>query len=186
MNVNELIEIIADGRSRISKLVFHNEAFLPYYDYSNMDDYYTWLSKATRYLNINFPGDKEIKKFETLSEERITPTQQNKLLAMLEAFATYPDVVKTDTKESGGINIVNTQSQSQSQEYTNIFIEAIKDELTGKQQKELQSIVADTSLEENDKRTRIISKLKEFGENIMANIVANIVTNPNLSFFCMI
>ncbi|WP_321517316.1 hypothetical protein [uncultured Bacteroides sp.] len=85
-------------------------------------------------------------------------------------------------KDSSTFNITNTLTQSQQQEQSQqliveIFMEAIKDELTGKQQKEIKAILE----EEKDiakAKPKLIDKLKGFGENVLSNIVANIITNP--------
>lgn len=87
-------------------------------------------------------------------------------------------------KETKGIQITNnvTQSQNQNQEQNiivKILLEAVKDELTGKQRKELYAISqAAKSPEEAHKG--IMEKLKDYGANVSASIVANILTNPSV------
>lgn len=85
---------------------------------------------------------------------------------------------------SKDITITNTlsQNQSQNQEQTiieQLFLEAIKDELNGKQRKELLAIVEETK-DPNKARKSILAKLKEFGIDVSASIVANILTNPQI------
>lgn len=86
------------------------------------------------------------------------------------------------TKPTSGISINNTNHQSQQQNQKivlEIFIESIKDELTGKQMKELIQIIK----EEPDKdiaKNKIIDKLKDFGVGVLSGIVGNIITNPNI------
>lgn len=83
---------------------------------------------------------------------------------------------------SSSISVTNNLTQSQQQEQSQqlvveIFMEAIKDELTGNQQKEIKAIL----VEEKDivkAKPKLIDKLKGFGENVLSNIVANIITNP--------
>ncbi len=80
------------------------------------------------------------------------------------------------------ITINNTQSQTQNQKQNmiiEVFLDAIKDELNGRQRKELLAIAEDA---ENPKEvhSRIVEKLKEFGIDISANIVANVLTNPSV------
>lgn len=87
-------------------------------------------------------------------------------------------------KAPKGIQITNnlSQSQTQSQEQNvivKILLEAVKDELTGKQRKELLAISEETT-DPKDARKSIFEKLKEFGEDVAANIVANIITNPQV------
>ena len=88
------------------------------------------------------------------------------------------------SKSNGGIKIVNnlTQSQTQSQEQNvvvNILLEAIKDDLTGKQRKELLAIAKEASTPE-EAHKGILEKLKSFGADVSASIVANILTNPQV------
>lgn len=72
--------------------------------------------------------------------------------------------------------ITNSNSQSQNQQQAaNIFLEAIADELTGKQMKELKAALAD---EKGGGKGSLIEKVKSFGLDTLSNIVANIVTNP--------
>ncbi len=87
-------------------------------------------------------------------------------------------------KAPKGIQITNnlSQSQSQSQEQNvivKILLEAIKDELTGRQRKEIIEIVNNSKTPE-EARKSILQKIKEYGENVSASIVANIMTNPDV------
>ena len=88
------------------------------------------------------------------------------------------------TNVSKGIQITNNlnQSQTQSQEQNvivKILLEAVKDELTGKQRKELLAI-AQESKDPQEAHKGIMEKLKEYGANVSASIVANILTNPDV------
>ena len=85
-------------------------------------------------------------------------------------------------KSSSSISVTNNLTQSQQQEQSQqlvveIFMEAIKDELTGKQQKEIKAIFEEEKDIEKAK-PKLMDKLKGFGENVLSNIVANIITNP--------
>lgn len=89
-------------------------------------------------------------------------------------------------KVSKGIQITNNVSQSQSQNQSqelnviiNILLEAVKDELNGKQRKELLAI-AENAKDPQEARKGILEKLKEFGADVSASIVANILTNPSV------
>ena len=81
-----------------------------------------------------------------------------------------------DKKVSDGINISLSQHQNQTMN-VNIILEAINDELTGKQRKELEDILKQSATAE-DKKKSILEKLKSFGGDVATNIVANILTNP--------
>lgn len=87
-----------------------------------------------------------------------------------------------DVAVSKDINITNTLIQNQTQYQnllTSVFIEAIKDELTGKQCKELLGIVHQCKTPEEAHRS-FVEKIKEYGVNVSASIVANILTNPQI------
>ena len=139
-----LEELIQEHKERIKILRYHREAFIPYYDYENMETYHLWIEKTKRYIRQNFSNDPAVKEFETLSSKEVGPEQQRRLGAIIEAFSIIPASelqkrTKPSKKEVGkGVNITinNTNSQSQSQEQSlavELFIEAIKDDLTGRQ-----------------------------------------------------
>jgi len=82
------------------------------------------------------------------------------------------------TTGSSGINISLNQNQSQHQSVEiNIIWESIKDELKGKQAKEIEEIVNGSETPE-EKKVKLIDKIKSFGSDIASNIVAGILTNP--------
>ena len=83
------------------------------------------------------------------------------------------------SNQSFTINNNNQQEQNQTQSFAiNLFVEAIKDDLTGRQVKEIKEVVAESGSDKKKAREGIIAKLKSFGSDIAANIVANILTNP--------
>jgi hypothetical protein len=110
------------------------------------------------------------------------------MLAILRALTILPNPVsiaktdaRSDAKSDMNITINNTNSQSQSQEQSmavELFIEAIKDDLTGRQIKELKAVVAEADNDIQKARPGILAKLAEFGKDVASNIVANILTNP--------
>ena len=162
---------------------------IPGYIYKDNSHYIKWLEKTKRFLNTQFPDDKSVDDFEDISKKDLSPEQQTKLLAILEAFLEYPNVIRKTkpTKGAKSINInnninnTNTQSQKQSQQQAiEIFTEAIKDQLTGSQLKEIKQVVDETKGDLEKAKPKIINKLKSFGENIASNIIANIITNPTI------
>lgn len=182
-----LESLIAEQKMRIT--TFHSCEEFPYYKYDDWDDYQKWVAKTIRFLNINYPNDKFVMEFEKMSENRVVPTQQNALLAILEAIASMPTIVPIDNKfKNKGTNpitikntINNSNNQSQSQEQSlaiNLFLEAIKDDLTGRQIKEIKQVVDDNNNDLDKAKPEIIEKLKKFGSDVAANIVANLITNP--------
>ena len=193
-----LESLIQEHKERISSLKYKPSpqgciGFGCYY-YDNSESYQRWLATTKRFIGIMYPDDKDVNEFESISKEKLGPEQQKRLLAILEAFAALPTVIPdnrttqiTEKKGKGkdAINVIttinNSNSQSQSQEQSlavELFIEAIKDDLTGRQIKELKSVVAEADNNMQKARPSIIAKLKEFGADVASNIVANILTNP--------
>lgn len=85
-------------------------------------------------------------------------------------------------KMSAVINNNNNMSQSQKQTQEiaiTIFLESIKDELTGRQIKEIKEIM-DQEDDINQAKPKIIEKLKSFGGDVLSNVIANIITNPTI------
>ncbi len=180
--------LIKEFKERIPTLKYV-DSFIPYYTYNDMENYEKWLATTKRYLSIHFPNDKYVMDFEKKSEDYLAPTQQNALLAILEAIASMPTIVPVESKDKNKktepitikntINNSNSQTQNQEQSFAiDMFLEAIKDDLTGKQIKELKEILAESGNDEGKARNGIIEKLKSFGSDVAANIVANILTNP--------
>lgn len=200
MSYITLESLIQEHKERIDLLKYQPDPpgcwGFSYYYYEDSEAYQKWLAKTKRFIAINYPSDKYVNEFEVVSNGNKSPEQQKKLLAILEAFAVLPTVIpdnritqvaekKGDGKDS--INVVttinNSNSQSQDQRQSlavELFIEAIKDDLTGRQIKELKAVVADVNNDLQKARPGIITKLKEFGSDVASNIVANILTNPSI------
>lgn len=181
-----LASLILEFRERISKLRYVG-GIMPQYTYDDMENYEKWLAATKRFLSIHFPNDKYVLEFEEISEETMWEDQQQRLLAILEAIADLPTIVPQSNKKQARkevnitTNINNTNSQSQSQEQSfaiNLFLDAIKDDLTGRQVKELKDVIAESGDDKEKARDNIIVKLKSFGSDVVSNIVANIITNP--------
>ena len=184
-----LESLIQEHKNRLPYLRDVGQMFVNY-EYPNMEAYYSWLAKTIRYIEIKYPGDKYVIEFCEVSKKFINIDQQRKLLAILQAFSELPTIIpnnsiKREYEKNDAINVTttinNTNSQSQNQEQSlavNLFIEAIKDELTGRQVKELKEVVEETGNDLPKARQGILLKLKEFGVDVASNIVANIITNP--------
>lgn len=181
--------LIEEQQARIPKL--HKCDYYPYYDYDEDErtNYQKWLVNAFRFINIKYPNDRFIQEFEEISKYDLSPEQQIQLLAILESLASLPTIIPSKKsisktgKERININFNNTNSQSQNLEQSfafNLFMEAIKDDLTGRQVKELKKVVADNNNDLEKARPCIIEKLKSFGSDVVANIVANLITNPSI------
>ena len=190
--------LIQEHKERISSLKYKPSPQgcigFGYYYYDNSEAYQRWLATTKRFIGIMYPNDKDVNEFESISKEKLGPEQQKRLLSILEAFAALPTVIPdnrtthiTEKKGKGkdAINVIttinNSNSQSQSQEQSlavELFIEAIKDDLTGRQIKELKAVVAEANNDLPKARPGILAKLKEFGADVASNIVANLLTNP--------
>lgn len=190
IDIEVLDELKFEHQDRIPKLIYHGEFMNPYYDYEDMDSYYIWIAKVKRFLEINYPNDKHVEEFEKISEEEIGPDQQRKLLAILEAYTSFPILVpnantakklldREAISVTTTINNSNMQEQNQQQSLAvELFHEAIRDDLTGRQIKELKAVVAEEDNDLKKARPKIIEKLKSFGTDVASNIVANLLTNP--------
>jgi hypothetical protein len=192
MDLQELQKLIEEQEKRIPYLQKHgpvgnNNLFTYSYD-DKEREYILWLTKTQRLLEILFPNDKHVNEFIEISNNcDLSPFQQDSLLAILKAFMTFPTIVPIQLEQQKQDMITinntnansNTQSQSQEQALAiHLFIEAIKDDLTGRQIKELKEIVAEADNDLQKARPNIFAKLKEFGVDVISNVVANILTNP--------
>ena len=181
-----LESLIKEHKSLIAILQYGKDK----YYYQNQQNYEKWLARTRRYLSIHFTNDKQTLEFDSISRNQLSRVQQEKMLAILEALTLLPEVIPTaqfDTqnniKDKMSITINNTNSQSQNQEQSiavQLFIEAIKDDLTGRQIKELKAVVEDADNDLKKARPKIINKLKDFGIDVVSNIVTNIISNPEI------
>lgn len=162
------------------------------YEYNNMQKYREWFAKAERFLFANYHNDKDCLKFKDIGCKRVGKIQQQELIAILKAFKEIPNIVldnqntninevENTNNNSINVNINNIQTQNQEQSIAvNLFLEAIKDELTGKQVKEIKAILEKYGNNKEKARPKIIEKIKEFGIDTASNIITNIITNPTI------
>lgn len=116
-----------------------------------------------------FDGGNNLKECQTLAQEIIKG-----FISYISTFG-IPD--KKENNNSG-INISLNQSQNQTVS-VKILWDSIKDELTGKQAKEIEEIINSSDQPENKKKN-IIDKVKSFGLDIASNIIASVLTNPSI------
>ena len=185
-----LESLIQEHKDRIQTL----QKAMYCYEYPDMMAYNRWLATTIRYIELKYPNDKYVAEFCEISKLDIYPDRQQKMIAILEALTVLPTVIPNNStvhmsdkmvqgKDAINVttNINNTNNQSQSQEQSlavQLFIEAIKDDFTGRQIKELKSVVAEADNDLQKARPSIIAKLKEFGADVASNIVANLLTSP--------
>ena len=178
-------ELIAEGEAIKDSIDLRHKM-------GKLDEYHVWHQKVTRFLNQEVPGDIVIHKFDVAVKEfnsnYCSKESFDKVLSVLKAFQTLPklteDTYNANQESMNSIilnnNITQTQEQHQQQDVVvKILLEAAKDELTGKQRKELLAI-AEKTKDPQEAHKSILAKLKGFGEDVAANIVANIITNPQV------
>lgn len=181
-------ELIAEGEAIKANIDLRHKM-------EKQDEYHVWHQKVTRFLNQEVPGDIVIHKFETavkgFNPSFCSKESFEKVLSVLKAFHALPklteDTYTAATQKSMSSIILNnnlTQTQEQHQQQqqdiiVKILLEAAKDELNGKQRKELLAIAEETK-DPQEAHKNILAKLKEFGEDVAANIVANIMTSPQV------
>lgn len=154
--------------------------FYSVYRSSNQSDYQDWQSSAQRFVKTYHPSDlEEIKE----AAKKISPENHRKILGVLRAIKLLPNEPEKDLGKNGNwtnnINIENNLSNTQQLSVT-LFLEAIKDELTGKDFKAIKEIMQDYKTEPEETKNKLIEKIKGFGGDVLSNIVANILTNPTI------
>lgn len=185
ITLEQLIEEGKDIRKTISYINAPSGVFRTYAAYSLADNskYEIWKNKSIRFLSINFPGDRCINDFEESAKDFVknhhSPYVFDNMLAILHACLEMPQIVNVakDSKvvdKSVNVHVNQTQSQQQSQSL-DIFIDIIKDELTGKQYKEIKEIV-ETESNPTQVKTKLVDKIRSFGIDVVSNIISNIIT----------
>jgi hypothetical protein len=97
--------------------------------------------------------------------------------ACIRELQTFGQPTKKVTSNSG-INIHLTQNQNQTINIQ-LLVSALENELTVSQFREINEIM-NSPESSADKKKTIIDKLKSFGSDVASNILANILTNPNI------
>jgi hypothetical protein len=95
------------------------------------------------------------------------------LLTCITELETFGEREKPQNNNSG-ININLTQNQSVN---ISLLVSALEDELTVSQMREVNEIMQSTEDSQN-KKVKILDKIKNFGSDVASNILANILTNP--------
>lgn len=159
-----------------------------------IDEYNVWVETVLRFLNKTMPGDMAIDRFQKqinfFNPRYCYKHEFDSILSILKGVEAIPsktiDTSAQAKKVEKGIEINNTLSQNQNQEQhqdqkvvANILLACVKDELTGKQRKELLSVINEFK-DPKEAYVSVVEKLKEFGIDISANIVANILTSPTI------
>lgn len=155
-----------------------------YYEIIDEENYHLWIAQCIRYISVYYPD--ELSRFEELSKKGAEPKIHQQLLGVLGAIKLIPEInphLKKDDISKININNYNSQTQNQTQSQQiaiQLFLEAIKDELTGKQTKELKQIIEDHKDEPEKIKPKLLEKLESFGIGVLSGIVGNILTNPQI------
>ena len=155
------------------------------YSFTNYDEYTLWRHTCLRYVLKNFPNDisgEELKNLFQEFEHLYRPRIFQHILGVLQSLREVPEMIVDNNKSDDNrtIQIINSNSQTQEQSINfDIIIQTIKDELTGRQLKELKEIV-ETEQDEEIKKKSVKEKIISFGHELAPNILANIITNPNI------
>lgn len=145
------------------------------YRTSVKEEYQNWRSSAQRFIKSYFPSDLDDFKENT---KKLNPDSHQKMMGILRAIKLMPiEPKKEDRQNSGNTNITINNTQ---QLVLNIFTESIKDEITGKEYKELKEILKNYEREPEKTSSKVKEKLKKLGGDVLTNIVTNILTNPNI------
>lgn len=90
-----LASLIEEHKKRVETLQYNNGPALPYYFYPDMKGYESWLAKAKRFIRVQYANDKDADEFDNISKQKLSKNQQFQLLAILEAFNSFPDIIPT-------------------------------------------------------------------------------------------
>lgn len=141
----------------------------------NADIFSTWIQKCRRFLIQNYPNDLSIDSFNEIDIEKVTQAKIYEMVGVLTALKEIPNIC--ETKKVAPSNVQNINVNQSQNINIDIVLQAIKDEIGRTGIQSLKDIEGET---EKEKKQNILSKLKEFGESTLSNIVANILTNPTI------
>lgn len=155
-----------------------NRGLMTTYESTKEQEYQNWIFAVKRLVDTQYKSSSNrLRPY----ENDISPKNHIKILGILEGIKLFPEEPIKDNGNESKISITNNQTQNNSQEINlNIFNEAIKDEITGKQLKELKEILAGFKEDPEKTKSTLLEKIKGFGSDVLSNIVANIVTNPTI------
>ena len=191
---SKLESLIEEGESIVKSIRYQNPpegVFRTFavYKLSEESAFQTWKNNCLRLIEFYFKQTNAKDDFkaaiDSFEKSHNTPKHMHNMIGILKSLVDIPSVPSVDEKEENKmpypsitLNVNQNQTQSQNIEI-NIFLESIKDELTGKQFKELKEIAKEEQDPEKAK-SRILEKVKAFGTDVLYNILCNIITSPNI------
>lgn len=180
--ISKIEELILKGQElKNSIYLFGQDNFFNYYESSKEEEYKKWEQSIKRLIDTMFPSSKErLKPY----ENNISPENHMEILGILQGIKEFPYEPENEIKgkSSDEITINNNQNNTQNntqQIILNIFIDAIRDEITGKELKELKEIMKNYEKNPEETKSTLLEKIKGFGKDVLSNIMANIITNPD-------
>lgn len=194
----ELEGLIVEGESFTGNFMKGGRSAMIWYSLPNESNYKDWLEACRLWTKNNYKSEfSHIESFlSKIERQGKSPYLHDSFIAKLKAMKKYPEQKETHSakEEKKGnspvsINIQNTQNQKQEQEQSQsqsqkmlqeVFLEAIKDELTGKQQKEIKAILEEHKDNIEEAKPKLLNKLAGFGKDVLAGVLVNVITNPNL------
>lgn len=165
-------------------------------DVRSTEQFITWQrSTSNTLLNFYDESDKRVKTFDEIRSinvyfdsriERLEKAIEESREILKNLIQDLMDFgipknngkAKNDSQIQLTVNQNNNQTQSTNIEIQFDFIvDILKDELKGSQLKEILAIL--NSSEDNDqKKERLVDKIKSFGSDVASNILGNLLANP--------
>ena len=147
-------------------------------NYNKDSEYISQIQRMKRevkfFTNKNISGFKVYKTFKELKDAFIN------LVEVLIEEINEMGLPEHKIEKSPGVSLTVTQHQNQTQEIAiSIYLESIKDELTGRQMNEIKEILKEVN-DISIAKPQVVEKLKSFGGDVLSNIIANIITNPTI------
>ncbi|MCJ2379987.1 hypothetical protein MUN53_05075 [Parabacteroides sp. AGMB00274] len=179
-------DLIKEGESFEIK---YSEPYIEYRDGMNIlheasyyiedgQKFFGWVEKSKRFIQINFPKDIALARFNELSNKKISKETIYNLIAILISLRDIPGCCpKEKATPKTYINI--SQTQEQTQEIHTIH-NILRETLTQEQYNELKNLARETNNNADLLKPKIIEKIKDFGESVMSNIIASLLTNPSI------
>ena len=146
------------------------------YKTNDPEKYQNWRSSVQRFVKTYYPSDVADFKNATI---KLSPDNHRTILGILKAIKLLPEEHEIKQKSGTNITINNSQSNNQSVVF-NLVIDTIKDEITGKELRELKELLAEYEKEPQKDKSKLKDKIKNFGTDVLTNMIANILTNPNI------
>lgn len=159
----------------------------------NASEFYDWNLSTVSKLEIICPNNSIVQSVQSIRANgyRTDDTPNAKLRATTLLNGLIKDIedfgidhfISKQANENGlsvNVNQSNQQHQSNNVNINLVFIlDILKGELRTSEIEELKEIL-DAGTETKEKKKRFIDKIKSFGSDVASNILANLLTNPQV------